>query len=214
VKRPERDGSSRIRGAALVVAAALWGCAERHPGIEVALFVEVSAQPTGAARVELEGAVLHVSWVRGVPCGETVARAWSPVSTAWAHGGHADTDPLRVEVDRPVDLTSPAPQALAVLRPAPGVWCAVELEFGPADDTATSLLVDARRSGSSRRYLSAGTRRVRLARLPLVLDAEGRRDLHLLLDAGPTLASLDPATTDARRELLDTLLASMRWNDP
>jgi hypothetical protein len=205
--------SSRCRLAS-IVATVLCGCADRQPGIEVALLVEVSAQPAGSARVELDVASMQVTWVRGVPCGEMLAHALRPVATAWAHGGHAETDPLRVTVDRSVNLATFSSQPLTVLRPPPGLWCAVEFEVGPAADTGTSLLVDARRGTQTRRYLSAGTRRLRLERPPLVLDTEGRRDLHLLVDAGPALASLDPATTDARRELLDTLLASMRWNDP
>ena len=193
-------------------------CAERHPGIEVNVWVEVSAQPAGAARVELDVARLHVTSVRGVPCGEALARALNalqPVSQAWAHGGAAGGgSPLRADVTVPVDLSRSGRQGLATLRPPPGLWCGLELGVGPDAETATSLLVDARRAGAARRYLSASTRLVRVDAVPFSLEAAAPHDLTLQLDAGPPLASLEPAVTDARRDLLGTLLASLRWNAP
>lgn len=164
-------------------------------------------------------AKLHVTSVRGIPCGETMARAFraaQPIATAHAHGGDGapDEDPWASRVDVSVDLTQPTAQALATLRPPPGPWCGLELEVGPDETTATSLLIDARRGEASRRYLSASTRRVRVERLLLTIDRPVAHELPLLLDAGPVLASLEPAVNDARRDLLDTLLASIRWNTP
>ncbi|MDX2015663.1 MAG: hypothetical protein SFW67_36050 [Myxococcaceae bacterium] len=163
-------------------------------------------------------AQLHIATVRGVPCGEALARALDtlqPVSRAWAHGADpTGASPLSAEVSVSVDLRQPGPQPLVTLRPPPGTWCGLELEVEPDDGTFTSLLVDARRDGAARRYLSTSTRRVRLDRLPLPLDQPGTHDITLFLDAGPTLASLEPSVNDARRDLLDTLLASMHWNAP
>jgi hypothetical protein len=195
------------------------GCAERHPGIEVRVSLEPSAQPDDVGRVELAMAKLHLTSVRGLPCGETMARAFraaQPIATAHAHGGDGapGDDPLASRIDVSVDLTQPTAQALATFRPPPGRWCGLELEVSPDEATATSLLVEARRGEATRRYLSASSRRVRVERLLLPLDQPLAHELHLLLDAGPVLASLEPAVNDARRDLLDTLLASIRWNTP
>lgn len=193
----------------------LSACAERSPGIEVAVSMVVS--PSASTNdLAFDLARLHVSSVRGVPCEERLARAFTVISTAQAHGGHAEPEatPLRTAVGRDLDLTVREPQTLGVIRPPPGVWCALEVEVGPSPETATSLLVDARSPAASRRYLSASTRRLQQTMAPLLLEVAGRRSLVLLLDAGPTLASLDPAANDARRDLLDTLLASLQWNDP
>jgi hypothetical protein len=117
-------------------------------------------------------------------------------------------------VDVSLDLTQPTAQRLTTIRPPPGRWCGLELEVGPDEATATSLLVDARRGEATRRYLSASSRRVRVERLMLALGEPGAHDVTLFLDAGPVLASLEPAVNDARRDLLDSLLASIRWNTP
>lgn len=203
--------------APLVLVTLLTSCAERHPGIEVRVALQPTAQPDAAARVHLDVAKLHLTSVRGVPCGEALARALDalhPVSTAHAHGAQGGAGALKARVDVSLDLALPDPQPIATIRPAPGAWCGLEVEVGPDEATATSLLIDARRGDAARRYLSASTRRVRLERLQRSFDEPRPYELVLSLDAGPVLASLDPAANDARRELLDTLLASIRWNDP
>lgn len=204
------------RGAALNTARLaglllLAGCASREAGIEVQVDVTVGA--LSAAHVSL--ARLSLTGVRGVPCSELMATRWSPVSAAWAHGGHSTTaSPLAASFSVPLDLTTPGATALATLRPPPGLWCALELTAAPSDSGeawgGTTLLIDAQQHGVARRYLATSTRARQLAFVPHDLSFSRRRHhARLQLDASPVLSSLEPAAPDARRDLLDSLLASM-----
>lgn len=190
--------------AALVSLAVLSACASREGGIEVVVQASVANLSNAPAR-------LTVTSVRGVSCFEFMAQRLSPLSTAWAHGTHtnAEASPLRADVDLSFDLTQATQPTVATLRPPPGTWCALEVTFGPSASEepwgGTTLLVEV----SGRRYLSTSARTVQLPFLARSLSGTTPRlDLLLTIDAAP-LASLDPAAPDARRELLDTLLASV-----
>ncbi|MER2560529.1 MAG: hypothetical protein ABTQ32_07425 [Myxococcaceae bacterium] len=181
----------------------LAGCATRETGIEVAVEASVVNVTSGTAR-------LTVTRLRGVPCLEVMARHLSPISTAWAHGSHAETtSPLRADVDLSLDLSATTSTPVATLRPPPGTWCALEVTFSASTSEdvwgGTTLFVETR----GRRYLSNATRTMQLASPPHTLSAaQPRLDLRLAIDAAP-LASIDPAAPDARLELLDTLMSSL-----
>lgn len=198
-----------MRGALLCVL--LSACATREAGIEVEVSLAVGAVPTTGPRLDL--ARLSLTSARGVPCTEVMA-ALSPLSTAWAHGAHTlETSPLLADVAVDVDLLTPATTPLATLRPPPGLWCALELGFARSTtDTAwggTTLLVDAADASASTRYLSTSERHLQLLFMPLTLS-EAQRHHHLTVGLDPAaLSTLQPSTNDARRELLDTLLASL-----
>lgn len=182
----------------------LSACATREAGLEVVVRAEVVKASSNPARLTLTS-------VRGVSCFEFLAQRLSPISTAWAHGAHTNVEasPLHADVDVSFDLTQPSQPNVATLHPPPGTWCALEVTFGPSPSSepwgGTTLLVDV----AGRRYLSTGTRSVQLPFMARTLSASSRRlDLLMTIDA-TALTTLDPAAPDARRELLDTLLASL-----
>lgn len=189
--------------AALIVAL-LSGCASREAGIEVVVQASVVNATSNAAR-------LNVTRVRGVSCFEFMARNLSPVSTAWAHGSHAEAggSPLRADVDFSLDLSHATPSSITTLRPPPGTWCALEVTFSRSASKetwgGTTLFIEAQ----TRRYVSNSARTIQLPFLGHTLSAaQPRLDLRLAIDAAP-LASIDPAAPDARLELLDTLMSSL-----
>lgn len=197
----------RARWLLLLTSAA---CASREAGIEVQ--VDVAVAPLDAPQVTL--ARLNLTGVRGVPCSELMATRLSPISIALAHGGASTTtSPLAATFSVPLDLTTPGTTPLATLRPPPGVWCALELALAPSDGAeawgGTTLLVDAEQGGVARRYVAAGARSHQLTFLPTALSASRRQHLvRLQLAPSQTFASLEPAAPDARRGLLDDVLAS------
>lgn len=186
-------------------------CATRDSGIEVEVSLTVATMPNAGPRLDVGR--LSITSVRGVPCDELMA-SLSPISSAWAHGAHTSevASPLRADLAVDVDLLTAGTTPLATLRPPPGLWCGLELRFSPSASDArwggATFLVDASDGAASRRYLSTSQRNPQLRFLPLALSATAR---HHLLTVGldPTvLSTLQPATTDARLELLDTLLSS------
>jgi hypothetical protein len=189
----------------------LSSCATREAGIEVEVSLTVASMTNAAPRLDVGR--LSITSVRGVPCSEVMA-SLSPLSTAWAHGAHAhEPSPLRADLAVDLDLLTAGTTPLVTLRPPPGLWCAVELGFGPSRSDAawsgTTLLVDATHAGSTRRYLSTSGRTLQLVMLPLALSDTARHH-HLTVGLDPAvLSTLQPSTNDARRELLDTLLASL-----
>ncbi len=194
-----------------LLAVLLCACATREAGLEVEVAVTVAPFPVSATRLEVGR--LSVTSVRGVPCTDVMA-SLSPLSTAWAHGAHpVDASPLRAETAVDLDLLTPGTTLLATVRPPPGLWCAVELGLGVSASDATwggtSLLIIAHDATTTRRYLSTSARAERLVMVPLVLS-ETSRHHRLIAGLDPAaLSSLQPSTNDARRELLDTLLASL-----
>lgn len=191
----------------MVLSVATVGCARIDPGLEVEVTLEV--QP----RASVDVARLSVTSVRLVPCDEVLA-ALAPVASAWAHGAAPLPDsPLRAAVAVDLDLLTPGVVPLATLRPAPVVVCGVELGVSPSAASATwggtTLLVDVTREGATRRFVSTSGRTTRVTSLPLTLG-EQRRTARLPLTLDTTaLATLDPAASDARRALLDEVLASL-----
>lgn len=181
----------------------LSGCASREAGIEVVVQAVVANVSTAPAR-------LTVTSVRGVSCFEFMAQRWSPLSTAWAHGAHpsVETSPLRADVNLSFDLSQATQPTVATLRPPPGTWCALEVSFGPSTAQepwgGTTLFVEL----AGRRYLSTSARTLQLPFLGRTLTTSSPLTLTVNLDAAP-IASIDPAAPDARRELLDTILASV-----
>lgn len=189
---------------AAFIAAVLCSCASREAGVEVKVEASVVNPTSNDAR-------LNVTRIRGVPCLEVLARHLTPVSTAWAHGSHAEADvsPLRADVDVSLELSTSTPTELATLRPPPATWCALEVTFSASTSRevwgGTTLLIEAR----GRRYVSTASRTVKLPFMARSLSAaKPRLTLSLLIDAAP-LASIDPAAPDARPDLLDTLMTSL-----
>ncbi len=187
-------------------------CATRDPGIEVEVSLTVGPMPNGGPRLDVGR--LSITSVRGVPCDELMA-SLNPISSAWAHGAHTPeaASPLRADVAVDVDLLTPGPTPLATLRPPPGLWCGLELRFSPSTSDArwggATLLVDANEGSASRRYLSTSQRAPQLRFLPLTLS-DTTRHHHLTVGLDPTiLSTLQPATSDTRLELLDTLSSSI-----
>ena len=198
-----------MRAALLLVL--LSACAQRDAGIEIEVSLTVAPIPNGGPRLEVGR--LSITSVRGVPCEELMA-SLNPISSAWAHGAHTSevASPLRVDLAVDVDLLTPASTPLATLRPPPGLWCGLELRVSPSTSDArwggATFLVDASDGSMSRRYVSTSQRTPQLRFLPLTLSDTARHH-HLTIGLDPTvLSTLQPATTDARLELLDTLLSS------
>ncbi len=186
-------------------------CAQREAGIEVEVSLTVATMPTGGPRLDVGR--LSITSVRGVPCDELMG-SLNPISSAWAHGAHTSepASPLRADLAVDVDLLTPAITPLATLRPPPGLWCGLELRVSPSTSDArwggATLLVDASDGSTSRRYVSTSQRIAQLRFLPLRLSDTARHH-HLTIGLDPTvLSTLQPATNDARLELLDTLLSS------
>lgn len=184
-------------------------CASREEGIEVTVSLQMTSPPS-----LVRSARLSVTHLRLVPCTEVLA-AFSPLSTAWAHGSHASApaSPLEVSLAADVDLLATEPVQLAAFAPPPGELCGVELEVAPSSTDApwkgTTLSVDAVKGASARQYFSLSSRRTLVRALPLGLGASSRHHaLRLVLD-GAVFSTLEPAVNDARRELLDSSLASM-----
>jgi hypothetical protein len=197
---------------ALALASLLPGCASREAGLEVVVHAEVTRSVT---MPQLDVARLTLTSARAVPCLEVMAQHLSPISSAWAHGAGGDptASPLRAVFDVAVDLATPGRTTLATLRPPPGTWCGLEVTFGPSGSEAswggTTLLVEATKAGVGRRYVANAVRTLQLPLLARTLSASSRHhELVVQLDPAP-LSSLEPAASDARRELLDSLVASV-----
>jgi hypothetical protein len=194
---------------ALVLVLLTSACAVREAGIEVDVSLTVEPLPNAGPR--LEGGLLSITGVRGVLCTEMMA-ALSPVSTAWAHGAHAHDDeasPLQADVRVDLDLLVAGTTPLATLRPPPGTWCALELQLSPSASTGATLVVVAGEANSTRRYLTRSERNIQLVVMPVMLSGTARSQ-HLTISLDPiALSTLQPASPDARLELLDTLVASL-----
>lgn len=168
------------------------GCAARDGGIEVEVQARVE-HPVGA---DLVVAAVALEQVALVPCVEASRWRWlSPISTAWAHGGHGEspTGPLVVAAPMLVDLRTAEPQALAVLRPPPGRYCGLRLGFAPSSTdgavAGSSLLM----AGGGQPLRSARTASRVLSFEPRVFDAE-HLDGRLVVRLTPTLAATGDAS--------------------
>lgn len=198
---------------ALLVVTLLSGCASREEGIEVEVSLRFTVPPGPVQRGRLS-----LSRARLVPCTEVLA-AWSPVSSAWAHGEHVSSksSPFEAALAVDADVLSPTPVLLATFTPPPTLVCGVELDVAPSATEAawkgTSLWLEATANGATRSYFSMSGKRHQARMMPFELTStQRRRALTIHLD-GAAFTTLQPAMNDARRELLDSLLASMTITD-
>ncbi len=208
-----------VRACALLLA--LVGCAERAPGIEVALVVRM--QPALQLRtvsdpVELLGG--HLSVTRGalvacpVPAGSVLALP---------RREHDLGDPGLPTVVQPALVLSlmPGAREIATIRPPRGTYCSLVLEIGPAS-VAFAGLPDLAWAGRSLDVVardvvsgldaSSSTARSAMIELPLapalVLDeASDRPVLEIVLGESEFLDQAEPITR--RDSLAEVALVAM-----
>ncbi|MBL8950344.1 MAG: hypothetical protein JNK82_06185 [Myxococcaceae bacterium] len=182
---------------AAVVALLLLSCAAREAGIEV----EVRARVVQPLAMSYAVATVAIERLELVPCPEAgLWRRLSPISSAWAHGSHSEseTGPRVIHAPLLVDLRGEAPQPLAVMRPPPGTYCQLVVTFSPSgsDGPAAGATLVVTPQRSTRTVVAP----VQLP--PLTLDAR-----HL---AHTLTLQLQPHVEADADATLDGLVASLR----
>lgn len=103
--------------------------------------VEVEVVTSGSPDAAIEALALVYDAIELIPCEEDEQGAVARLSqwllpTAQAHG---PTTPIRQGVPHVVDLRSDEVTRVAEFEPPPGAYCALKLDFGPADGDAPGL---------------------------------------------------------------------------
>lgn len=184
----------------VLLAVLFCACGRIDAGVEVQVFAQVKSKVA-----TLETARLNVSSARLVPCSDVMA-AFAPISTAWAHGAEPHGEPT---FEATLDLLSTDRVLITTLKPQPERFCALDVGVSAASSDGLTLLVQA----NARRYVASSSRVTRLLLSPFTLDSTRRsKNVLVELDSAP-LASLDPASNDARTRLLDELLSAASLTD-